>query len=156
MTNNTYESIDIGRNGVPDKDDWSRIMNMRYLLNGVAIAAALATAGPAWAQVAGGNTYGGNTMGLPGPNPGGFPAPSPYDAPGGAFHQVPPRPMHAYARTSAMPPAHHAVRHAKAIRVHHKAMIQDAALTGDTAAQLNREELARIQSYDPPAPPPLS
>lgn len=127
-------------------------MNIKHLLNGVAIAAALAIATPVWAQTAGGNTYGGNTMGLPGPNPGGFPTPSPYDAPGGAYYQVPPRPMHAY--TSAMPPAHHAVRHAKAMHAHHKAMVQEAALTGDTAAQLNREELARIQSGAPPAPPP--
>ena len=130
-------------------------MNMKHLLNGVAVVAALAIATPVWAQTAGGNTYGGNTMGLPGPNPGGFPAPSPYDAPGGAFHQVPPRPMHAYAWTSTTSPAHH-VRHAKAMHAHHRAVVQEAALTGDTAAQLNREELARIQSGAPPAPPAAS
>jgi hypothetical protein len=38
-------------------------------------------------------------------------------------------------------------------------MAQKAALSGDTTAQLNREELARIQSGNlgnPPAPPPGS
>jgi hypothetical protein len=56
------------------------------------------------------------------------------------------------APTSAMPPAQHAARHAKAMHAHHKA--QKATLAGDTTAQLNREELARIQSGDPSAPPP--
>ena len=51
-------------------------------------------------------------------------------------------------------PAHHAVRHAHAMHAHHKAMAGKAALTGDTTAQLNREELARIQAGTPPAPPP--
>jgi hypothetical protein len=55
-----------------------------------------------------------------------------------------------------LPPAHHAVRHAKAMHVHHKTMIHEAALTGDTAAQLNRQELARIQSGAPPATPPFA
>ena len=126
-------------------------MNIKHLLNGAAIAAALAIAAPVWAQTEGGNTYGGNSMGLPGPNPGGPSVPSPYDAPGGAYYQVPPRPIPAW--NSAMPPMHHVVRHAKAMHAHHKAMAQKATLTGDTTAQLNREELARIQSGDPPAPP---
>jgi hypothetical protein len=40
---------------------------MKHLLNGAAIAAALAIATTAWAQ----NPSGGNAMGMPGPNPGG-------------------------------------------------------------------------------------
>ena len=94
-------------------------MSIKHLLNGAAIAAALAIAGPAWAQ-----------------NPGaGAPAP---------------------AADSATPPVHHAhaVRHAKAMHAHHQHMAHKAALTGDTTAQLNREELARIQSGGPPSPPP--
>lgn len=118
-------------------------MNIKHLLNGVAIAAALAIAAPVWAQTAGGDTYGGNSMGLPGPNPGGPDVPSPYDAPGGAYYQVPPRPI---PPSTSATPAHHAIRHASARYAHHKAMVQKAALTGDTTAQLNREELARIQS----------
>ena len=125
-------------------------MNLKHLLTGLAIAAALALAAPVWAQTAGGDTYGGNSMGLPGPNPGGPDVPSPYDAPGGAYYQVPPRPIP--ASTPAMPPAHHAVRHAGTRHAHHKATAQRPAFTGGTTAQLNREELARLQSGSPPAP----
>jgi hypothetical protein len=112
-------------------------MKMRHLLNGAAIAAALVIAGPVWAQ----NPSGGNPMGTAGPNPGG-PGLTPYS--GGA----------PAATNSAMPPAHHAVRHARAMHAHHRHMAAKAALTGDTTAQLNREELARIQSGGPPTPPP--
>ncbi|MGA8757141.1 MAG: hypothetical protein WB611_12595 [Stellaceae bacterium] len=99
-------------------------MNMKHLLNGVAIVAALAIAGPVWAQ-----------------NAPPAPAPAPEPAP---------------AANSATPPVHHhhAVRHAHAMYHHHMHMAHKAALTGDTTAQLNREELARIQSGGPPAPPP--
>jgi hypothetical protein len=41
------------------------------------------------------------------------------------------------------------------MHAHHKEMAARAALSGDTTAQLNREELARIQSgnmSNPPAP----
>jgi len=103
---------------------------MKHLLTGVAVAAALAVAAPVWAQ----NPSGGS------PNPGG----------GGA----PPAP----AENSAVPPMHHAVRHAHAMHGFHKGMAHKAALAGDTTAQLNREELARLQSGAPPsspmAPPP--
>jgi hypothetical protein len=161
-------------------------MNIKHLLNGAAIAAALATAAPVWAQNAGGNTYGGNSMGMPGPNPGGPPVPSPYSGPGGAFAQTPAAPSATQSgrmpqggkktssrggnlppaasdstttptSTSAMPPMHHAVRHAKAMHAFHKGMAHKAALTGDTTAQLNREELARLQSGSAPPPPaPMS
>ncbi len=97
-------------------------MKIKHLLSGVAIGAAVAIAGPVWAQNA-------------------APAPAPEPAPGA---------------TSATPPIHHhhAVRHARAMHAHHMEMSRKAALTGDTTAQLNREELARIQSGGPPAPPP--
>ena len=36
----------------------------------------------------------------------------------------------------------------------HRGMAQKAGLSGDTTAQLNREELARIQTGGPPMPPP--
>jgi hypothetical protein len=114
---------------------------MKHLLNGVAIAAALVIAAPVWAQ----SPTGGNAMGTPGPNPGG-PGLTPYS--GGA----PPA-----AATSAAPPMH---RHARA--KHHKMAHHGPALSGDTTAQLNREELARIQAGNmgnppaPPAPPPMS
>lgn len=113
---------------------------MKYLLNGVAVAAALVIAAPVWAQA----PSAGNAVGTPGPNPGG-PGLTPYS--GGA-----PAP----AANSAMPPAH---RHAHAMHHFHRHMARKAALSGDTTAQLNREELGRIQSGNlgnpsaPPAPP---
>ncbi len=150
-------------------------MKMKVLLSGVAMAAALAIAAPTWAQ----NPSGGNGMGMPGPNPGGGGNLSPYTGggtapsatapgrmpqggkktssrggnlppagPAGSASAMPP------ASTSAMPPTHHAVRHAKAMHAFHKGMAHKAALTGDTTAQLNREELARLQTGAPPAPPP--
>jgi hypothetical protein len=109
-------------------------MNRKHLVNGIAIAAILAFAAPVWAQ-----TQYNPATGQPGVGAA-MPAPAP----------AAPAP----AANSAMPPAHHAVRHAKAMHAHHKAMAQKAALTGDTTAQLNREELARIQSGGPPAAPP--
>ena len=141
---------------------------MKHLLSGVAIVAALAIAGPVWAQRTGPGA------GAPGPNaplPGGpgpssplsnlpprvgtqFPAtdlpqtaPAPAMAPGMA-----PGPTDT---TSATPPTH---RHARA-STHHKGMAAHppSAMSGSTAAQLNQEELARLQSGNfgmPPAPPP--
>lgn len=121
---------------------------MKLLLSGIAVTAALVIAAPVWAQPA--NPSGGNGMGVPGPNPGGGGLLSPYS--GGA-------PAPAPAANSAMPPAHHAVRHAHAMYAHHRYMARKAALTGDTTAQLNREELARIQSGNmsaAPAPMPAA
>jgi hypothetical protein len=114
---------------------------MKHLLHGVAVAAALVIAAPVWAQ----NPSGGNPMGTPGPNPGG-PGLTPYS--GGA-------PAPAPAANSAMPPEHHA----RVMHHFHRHMARKAALTGDTTAQLNREELARIQSGNlgnPSAPPPAN
>jgi hypothetical protein len=148
---------------------------MKHLLTGVAVAAALAIAAPVWAQ----NPSGGNALGVPGPNPGGggltpysgggTVAPSatapgrmplggkktssrggnlPPGAPAVETSAAPP------ASTSAMPPMHHAVRHAHAMHHFHKGMAEKAALTGDTTAQLNRQELSRIQVGGTPAPSP--
>lgn len=124
---------------------------MKYLLNGVAVAAALVIAAPVWAQ----NPSGGNAVGTPGPNPGG-PGLTPYS--GGA----PPAPPAAEPAPAAMPPSampsgsesnsamppmhreahmrhyHHHMMHARII--HHGPRNPE-----DTTAQLNRAELARIQ-----------
>jgi hypothetical protein len=57
----------------------------------------------------------------------------------------------------AAPTAEHAVHHARVMHAHHMHMAKKAALSGDTTAQLNRQELARIQSGNlgnPPAPMP--
>src|SRR5271154_2805481 len=118
---------------------------MKYHLMGVAVAAALAIAAPVWAQ----NPSGGDGMGMPGPNPGGGGGLTPYSG-GGA--PVPPAESSA---NSATPGPHHlhkeraAYHHAKAMRNFHRGMSQKAALTGDTTAQLNREELAHIQGGNP-------
>ena len=115
---------------------------MKYLLNGVAVAAVLAIAAPVWAQ----NPSGGNSMGMPGPNPGG-PGLTPYSggAPPAAASRCRLR-CPVPAANSAMPPMHRAsAASAHAMHAFHKGMAHRAALTGDTTAQLNREELARIQ-----------
>jgi hypothetical protein len=107
---------------------------MKHLLNCVAIAAALAVAGPAWAQ----QQY---NPAAPGATGTGAPMPAPAPAPGS---------------TSAMPPEHHVVHHAHVMRMHHKRMAERAHMAGDTTAALNRQELARIQSGNMSAPPPPS
>lgn len=144
-----------------DKED----QRMKHLMTGVAIVAALAFCAPASAQPA--SPSGGNAMGMPGPNPGG-PGLTPYTT-GPARPAVAPAPMappppaastppmtsdtssatppkHRHARTSHGKMAgHHATRHGKGPQ-----------LTGSTANQLNREELARLQAgnfSNPPAPP---
>lgn len=105
---------------------------------GVALIATLAVSAPVWAQRAGGNSSGGNSMGVPGPNPGGPETPGTPNA--GLFGHTPSSPP---ASTSVTPPMHnraHRVTHAAA---HSRKM---APPTGDTANQLNQEELARIQA----------
>lgn len=112
-------------------------MPLKHLLNGIAIAAACAISGPVWAQA---NPSGGERTGVSGPNfsAGGNLSP---DA-GGYSSPAPPAPT----ATSATPPPHHAVRRAGAMHAHHKYAARKAALTGDTTAQLNRQELARAQT----------
>jgi hypothetical protein len=106
-------------------------MTLKHLLSGIAIAATLTIAGPVWAQ---NNPSGGIGMGLSGQNFGGGGNLSP-DSSGGHPAPVPPA-------TSVTPSAHHA----GAIHAHHKYVARRAALTGGTAAQLNRKEVARIQT----------
>jgi hypothetical protein len=102
-------------------------MGMKHLASGIAIAAGIAIASPVWAQQYNPAAPGATGVGAP------MPAPAP-------------------PTSSATPPVHHAVRHV----MHHKGMAKPAAVTGDTTAQLNREELSRIQAgnfSNPPAPP---
>jgi hypothetical protein len=135
-----------------------RTTDMKHLVSVAVAAAALVIAAPVWAQ----NPSGGNSLGVPGPNPGG-PGLTPYS--GGGAPPPPPAPMPATPPTaaeapppanSAMPPSHHhrAYHHAKAMRNFHRGMAQKAALTGDTTAQLNRQELARIQTGNTGGAPP--
>ena len=149
---------------------------MKYhLLTGVAVVAALAFSAPAWAQA---NPSGGNSLGVPGPNPGG-PGLTPYSSgpnPGGAALSGPrTAPSAAMApsatppssmsdTSSAMPPSHRHTRayyHHKKMAAYHHEMAGyhrgKAYAAGGTANQLNQEELARLQSGNtamPPAPPP--
>jgi hypothetical protein len=140
---------------------------MKHLLTGVAVVAALAFSAPVWAQPA--NPSGGNSMGMPGPNPGG-PGLTPYSTgprttaapppsappPAMAPSAMPPSSMS--DTSSAMPPKHHrASRHASHGKMagHHRG--KGEQLTGSTANQLNQEELQRLQAgnfSNPSAPPP--
>jgi hypothetical protein len=130
-------------------------MKTKHLLSGVAVIAALALSAPAWAQPA--NPSGGNAMGMPGPNPAtpystGGPPPSSLSSPRGTVHV--PAPSSASEATSAMPPTHHHAGHHHAGHVTHAAAHHKMApLTGDTANQLNQQELARLQSGSSMAPP---
>jgi hypothetical protein len=141
---------------------------MKHLLTGVAMAAALAIAGPAWAQPA--NPSGGNAMGMPGPNPGG-PGLTPYSSGQARPAAAPPMsgsppamapsaaapPPSMSDTTSATPPRH---RHARAHHATHGRMAahhgRGPQLTGGTANQLNQEELSRLQAgnFSNPAAPP--
>jgi hypothetical protein len=105
---------------------------MNRLLSGIAIAAALALSAPVLAQ------QGGNAMGMPGPNAGGGGL-TPYST--GA---APP------AATSAQPPMNRPARHHA---THANAMHHGPSSATDTTAQLNRDELARLQAGAPPPPP---
>lgn len=129
---------------------------MRHLLNAAAVATALALAVPAWAQ----NPSGGNSMGVPGPSPGG-PGLTPYSAgaPSAAVPMsaapapTPPFAAAAQPANSAAPSMH---SHGGAARGWHHKMAHRGRLNGDTTAQLNRHELARIRSGElsnPAAPP---
>jgi hypothetical protein len=139
---------------------------MKQLLTGVAVVAALAFSAPAWAQPA--NPYptpynpsGGNALGMPGPNPGGggltpyttgqpqpraMPAPPPSAPPAAMAPStaVPPP-----ESTSATPPSY---RHAHHKTAGHYRGGKGPQLTGNTADQLNQEELARLQGGSMPMP----
>lgn len=120
-------------------------MNIKGLLTSVGVIAALAVATPVWAQTAGGNSYGGNSMGIPGPNPGGPEVPGTVN--GGLFGHAP---SPAPASASAMQPRHHYVRHVTHAAAHHRRMAPSAE---STANRLNREELAGLQSGSSMPPP---
>jgi hypothetical protein len=143
-----------------DREDRS----MKHLLTGVAVFAALAISAPVWAQ----QSPGGNSMGTPGPNPGG-PGLTPYTSPqrpmAAPAPSAPPAAMAPSAAppssmsdtSSAMPPRHRAARHTSHGRMagHHRG--KGPQLSGDSANQLNQEELARLQAgnmSNPSAPPP--
>jgi hypothetical protein len=113
-------------------------MKANHLLYGVAVIAALAVAAPVWAQRAGGNSYGGNSMGIPGPNPGGPEAPGTIN--GGLFGHTPSPPP---ASTSAMAQRHHHAYYVTHAAAHNRKM---APLAESTANQLNQDELAGLQS----------
>ena len=120
-------------------------MNIKHLLYGVAVIAALAVSAPVWAQTEGGNSYGGNSMGIAGPNPGGPETPGTIN--GDLFGHTPSPPP---ASTSAMPPIHRHAHHVTHAAAHHRKM---APLMGDTANQLNQEELARLEAGSSMPPP---
>lgn len=122
---------------------------MKYLLNGVAVVAALAIAAPVWAQ----NPSGGNSVGTPGPNPGGpgltpystgAPlAPAPAATPPSQMNRMPAggratsdRGMGTGSRTSA-----HHQRHA----------VQTARnpSADNSADQLNQQELSTLPAANP-------
>jgi len=140
---------------------------MKHLLSGVAIIAALALAGPVWAQRTGPGVGAGTGSGPGVTPPGGIGPSSPLsNLPGqGAPGYAPPPTgtnfppagtapgMAPGDTTSATPPAH---RHARASAHHGMKAHPPEAMTGTTAAQLNQEELNRLQAgnfANPPAPP---
>src|SRR5271155_2964316 len=147
-----------------------------HLLTSVAVVAALAFSAPAWAQA---NPSGGNSLGVPGPNPGG-PGLTPYSSgpnPGGAAlsgpRTAPPAavvpsatpPSSMSDTSSAMAPSHRHTRayyHHKNMAAHHNEMAMHhrgkANAIGGSANQLNQEELQRLQAgnfSNPSAPPPM-
>ena len=135
---------------------------MKHLLSGAAIIAALAFAGPVWAQRTGPGVGAGTGTGPGVTPPGGIGPSSPLSnlpgqgAPGYAPAQPPAATMAPGPTdtTSATPPAH---RHARASAHHGMKAHPPEAMSGSTAAQLNQEELSRLQAgnfANPPAPPP--
>ena len=133
---------------------------MKHLLSGVAIIAALAFAGPVWAQRTGPGVGAGTGTGPGVTPPGGIGPSSPLSnlpgqgAPGYAPAQPPAMApgMAPGDTTSATPPAH---RHARASAHHGMKAHPPEAMSGSTAAQLNQEELNRLQAgnfANPPAP----
>ena len=133
----------------PITDPIERIREMKHLLTGVAMVAALAFCAPVSAQTA--NPSGGNALGVPGPNPGG-PGLTPYSTgaarPTAAPAAMPPAasvPPMSSETSSAMPPAHHHHAHASHGKTGHHGG-KGPQLSGNTANQLNQEELARLQA----------
>jgi hypothetical protein len=145
---------------------------MKYLLSGVAIAAAIAITAPASAQRTGPGAAAPSGTG-PGVNPPGGPGPSSplFNLPAGSAG-IPGTPQTIYpsspaelspvaipgtappATTSAMPSEH---RHARALTHRHGLKTHpQSQLTGTDASQLNQEELVRLHAgnfSNPSAPP---
>jgi hypothetical protein len=129
-------------------------LSMKHVLTGVAVVATLAFSAPVWGQI----SPGGNSMGQPGPNPGG-PGLTPYTTgPGQAppYYPPPAAPM-APAATgtppsssytpSAPPPSSKSQRHPRTYR-------KGATSADNSANQLNRQELGRLQAQNYPNLPP--
>ena len=126
---------------------------MKYLLNGVAIAAVLVIAAPAWAQAVPGQPN--LQKGIPGAgtaspttnSPPSAPMPAPM-APAATAPMGPPPPM-ATSQPSHMPKGHRASASSKP---RHRAMKPVAT----TADQLNAQELTTLQGGAPPPPMPMT
>jgi hypothetical protein len=123
--------------------------NMKHLLNGVAIAAALAVAGPVWAQ----GTMTPSTPGGSAPPAAAPASPSKTMTPPAAAPASPPTKSMAPAPGSG--PSMASPSTPKHRPMHHMVMHRHWMYHGDTMTeQLNREELARIQGGGAPPPPP--
>ena len=122
---------------------------MKHLLNGVAIAAALAVAGPVWAQTTmSPSTPGGSAppAAAPASPPKAMTPPAAAPAAPPTKAMTPPAPGAGPAMASPGTPKHRPMHHM--VVSHHR-------YQGDTMTeQLNREELARIQGGGAPPPPP--
>jgi len=137
-----------------------RIKDMKHLLSGVAIVAALAIAAPASAQRTSPGYGAGTSTGPTGVPPGGPGPSSPLsNLPTTRGEQYPPPPPAAMppgspGMSSAMPPEHRPARHGKMASKGGRTRLTGG---GGTADQLNRDELARLQAgnfANPPPPPP--
>lgn len=140
-----------------------RITGMKHLLNGVAVAGALALAAPVWAQTnppASAPPAAQSAPAAPAPSAAPPPAAEPA-APAPSAAAPPPAAPPAPATTSAAPPK----PMPKKMVMHKKMMMRKrmvmrrpprrAVAAGDRITeQLNREELARINSGNTSAPPP--
>ena len=144
--------------------------SMKYLLTGVAVIAALAFSAPVWAQPA--NPSGGNSLGVPGPNPGGpgltpysTATPPPAPAPSGRMpaggrrtsgERIPSIMPSGSDTTSATAPAYHHARKGSHGKMAGQYRGKGSQLSGSTADQLNQEELARLQAgnFSTPSAPP--
>ena len=122
---------------------------MKHLLNGVVVVGALAIAAPVWAQ----NPSGGNSMGMPGPNPGG-PGMTPYST------GAPPAPAPAAeppSQMNRMPAGGRATSDrgmgtGSATRAHHRRHAAQTARNpsaDSSAEQLNQQELSNLQATNP-------
>jgi hypothetical protein len=124
---------------------------MKNLLTGVAIVAALVLSVPVGAQP---TSPGGNSMGMPGPNPGGpgltpytTRPQAPYTAPPATMAPAPVYPSSTGESSSATPPSYPRGRHA---RIYHGRTgthpDRGYSSSDNSANQLNQAELTRLQA----------